>query len=324
MPARKQRSCDSALEATGRLGLGGQLAHPRLGQVAEREAQAGERRRRHGGEHVGLVLGRVGGGAQQAVGGRARVVAGGQRAGAEAVGELDHRVEPHVAVAAHARVGRDAVGVAGQERLDDPGAELGAQVEREVRQAHPVRERAGEPDGVRRAAGGLGVVLGIGPQLERDGGGVLAGQQRGNGGVDAAAHGHQHALRIVRDRRVGASGGAERAVQRVGRQVGGVELARRQAAQLGGDRVRAHARGVEHVRAVDQRDGGRAGRRHRPAAGGLEARGDHALAVDAQRDADQVAAGGAAGAAVVRAGRADAQPGGMLEVLAEGLHEHRV
>jgi hypothetical protein len=27
------------------------------------------------------------------------------------------------------------------------------------------------------------------------------------------------------------------------------------------------------------------------------------------------------GAAVVRAGRAHAQPGGMLEVLAEGLHE---
>ena len=43
-----------------------------------------------------------------------------------------------------------------------------------------------------------------------------------------------------------------------------------------------------------------------------------------EREADQVTAGGAAGGAVVRAGRADAQPGGMLEVLAEGLHEHRV
>ena len=214
--------------------------------------------------------------------------------------------------------------VAGQERVDDAGAELGAQVEREVRQPHPVRERAGEPDGVRRAAGRLGVVLGVGPQLERDGGGVLAGQQRGDGGVDAAAHGHERPLRIGGDRRIGARGGAERAVQRVGRQVGGVELARRKPAELGGDRVRAHARGVEHVRAVDQRDRGRAGRRHRPAAGGLEARRRHPLALDAHRDADQVTAGGAAGAAVVRAGRAHAQPGGMLEVLAEGLHEHRV
>ena len=212
-------------------------------------------------------------------------------------------------------------GVAGQERVDDAGAELGAQVEREVRQPHPVRERAGEPDGVGRAARGLGVVLRVGPQLERDGGGVLAGQQRGDRGVDAAAHGHERAAGIGRDRRVGAGGGAERAVQRVGGQVGGVELARRQPAELGGDRVRAHARGVEHVRAVDQRDGGRAGRRHRPAAGGLEAGGGDAVAVDAQRDPDQVTAGGAAGGAVVRAGRAHAQPGGMLEVLAEGLHE---
>ena len=45
------------------------------------------------------------------------------------------------------------------------------------------------------------------------------------------------------------------------------------------------------------------------------------VAVDAQREPDQVAAGGAAGAAVVRAGRAQAAPGGMLEVLAESLHE---
>ncbi len=110
-------------------------------------------------------------------------------------------------------------------------------------------------------------------------------------------------------------------MQRVGGEIGCVELARRQAAELGGDRVRPHARGVEQVRAVDERDGGRAGRRHRPAAGGLEARATNELAVDGEREADQVAAGGAAGAAVVRAGWADAQPGGMLEVLAEGLHE---
>ena len=121
------------------------------------------------GEHVRLVLGRVGG-ARAAARRRVtpRVVAGGEVGRAEAVGELEHRVEPHVAVAAHARVRRLARRVAGQERLDDAGAELRAQVEREVRQAHPVRDRAREPDRVRRAARRLGVVLRVGPQLERD------------------------------------------------------------------------------------------------------------------------------------------------------------
>ena len=41
----------------------------------------------------------------------ARVVAGRERVGAEALGELEHRVEPHAAVAAHARVRRQPGGV---------------------------------------------------------------------------------------------------------------------------------------------------------------------------------------------------------------------
>ena len=146
-------------------------------------------------------------------------------------------------------------------------------------------------------------------------------QQRGDSRVDAAAHRHQRAVSTRRHRRVGARRGAERAVQRVGGQVGGVELAGRQPAQLGGDLVRADACRVEHVRALDQRHDRRAGGGHGAAARGLEAGGGHALAVDPQRDADEVTAGGAAGAAVVSAGRARAAPGGMLEVLAEGLHE---
>ncbi len=102
-----------------RVGLGGdrelrlrrQLAHLRLGQLAEREAHPRERVGRQRGEHVGLVLPGVDRGAQQrrlAVRSRLdpRVVAGRQRRGAEAVGEVEHRVEPHVAVAADARVRR--------------------------------------------------------------------------------------------------------------------------------------------------------------------------------------------------------------------------
>ena len=162
----------------GQPGLGGQRAHLRLGQLPEREAQPRERRGRDGREHVGLVLGLVGGGAQQPVVRHPRVVARGQIGRAEPVGERDHRVEAHVAVAADARVRRHAVRVARQERVDHAGPERLAQVEREVRHAHPVRDRARHAHGVRGAAGGLGVVLGVRPQLERDRDGALPREQR--------------------------------------------------------------------------------------------------------------------------------------------------
>jgi hypothetical protein len=163
-------------------------------------------------------------------------------------------------------------------RRHDAGAELLAQVEREVRQAHAVRERAGDAHRVRGAARRLGVVRLVGPQLERDGDRLAAparAQQGSDGGVDAAAHGDQRARRIARQCRVGARGEAERAVERVGRELGGVQLARRQPAQLGGDRVGADAGGGEQVRALDERDGGGARGGHGTAARGLEAgRGD--------------------------------------------------
>ena len=53
-----------------------QRAHLRLGQLRQREAHPRQRRRRQRGEHVGLVLGRVGGDPQQPVVGHPRVVAG--------------------------------------------------------------------------------------------------------------------------------------------------------------------------------------------------------------------------------------------------------
>ena len=131
------------------------------------------------------------------------VVAGGQRGGAEAVGEGEHGVQPHVAVAAHAGVGRQAGGVLGQPGLHHAGAELGAQVEAEVRQAHPVRDGARDAHCVGRAARALGVVLGVAPQLDGDGGRVRAAAQRGDGRVHPAAHGHQRALGVARCGAVG-------------------------------------------------------------------------------------------------------------------------
>ena len=70
---------------------GGDLAHLGLGQIREREAEAGQQRRRERGEHVALVLGRVGRGGEQrpgAVVDDAGVVAGDEARGAEPLGEV--------------------------------------------------------------------------------------------------------------------------------------------------------------------------------------------------------------------------------------------
>src|SRR4051794_34080058 len=80
-----------------------ELPDLRLVEGAEREAQACERRGRESRQHVALVLRDVDGGAQQRRGPvalDARVVPGRERARAEPRRELEHRVEPHAAVAA--------------------------------------------------------------------------------------------------------------------------------------------------------------------------------------------------------------------------------
>ena len=225
-------------------------------------------------------------------------------------------------VAADARVRRHAGRVARQEGIDDAGAELLAQVEREVRHPHPVGDRARDAHGVGAAARGLGVVLRVGPQLERDRDGAVAGQQRRHGRVHPAAHRHERPAGVGRDGRPCPRRAAERAVQRVGGEVSGVELPRRQPAQLGGDRVRAHPRRVEHRLAVDQRRGRRAGGGERAAAGGLEADRRHAVALDPHGEADQVAARGAAGASGEAAGDLGAPRVRGAQMLLEGRGIH--
>ena len=117
---------------------GGELAHLGLRSSASgkrsRPSSAGGERR----EHVGLVLGGVGGGREQralAVVDDPRVVAGRQSRGAEPVGERDHRLDPHLAVADHARVRGPPGAVAGDELADHRPAELLLEVERQVRDA---------------------------------------------------------------------------------------------------------------------------------------------------------------------------------------------
>ena len=117
--------------------------------------------------------------------------------------------------------------------------------------------------------------------------------------------------------------GAERPRQGVGRQVGGVELARAQAAQLGGDRGAADAGGVQDARAADQLDRGAGGGDRRAAAARLEARVRDAVALDGDREPHEVAAGGAAGRAVEGARGLVAAPARVAQVVGEALVGHR-
>ncbi len=213
----------------------------------------------------------------------------------------------------------------GEERRDDAGGERLPQVECQMRQAHPVGDGAGEPHGVGRAARRLGVVGRVAPQLQRHADGLAAGaggEQRGDRGVHAAAHGHERAPGRGGQRRARRGGGAERLVQRVGGQLGRVELAGRETAELGGDVARSDPRRGEQRRALRQRDGG--GRRGdgRAAAGGLESGGRHALAVQREVDPDQVAARRAAGRTGERLRGYVTAPVRVVQVLGEALGVH--
>jgi hypothetical protein len=112
------------------------------------------------------------------VAGDARVVTGGEPGRAQRVGQLQHGVEAHLTVAAHARVRRAARCVAVQEAVDDLSPEALAQVERDVRDAHAVGEVASAAHRLGRAAALLTVGAGIRPELEGDRDDLVPGVQR--------------------------------------------------------------------------------------------------------------------------------------------------
>ena len=254
-------------------------------------------------------------------------MAGGEVGGAEPVGEREHRVEPHVAVAAHARVRRQPGGVVGEERRDDAGGERRAQVEREVRQPHPVRDRAREPDGVRRAARRLGVV-----RRRRATARASRRPPRGPSRATSSAATAESTPPLIatsvrrgsaRQRAAGGHRRAERDVQRVGGQVGGVQLAGREPAELRRDLRRADPRGVEHrARRATSATTAEPAATAAPQPDASKPGVGDAVAVDAQVDPDEVAAGGAAGRAGERRRGRVAAPAGELQMLREGLGVH--
>ncbi len=103
--------------------------------------------------------------------------------------------------------------------------------------------------------------------------------------------------------RVRADGGAERAVQGVGRELRRVALGRAQPAELACDLLRADLRRLQQRRAAHEADDGAAGRDACAAAARVEAGVRDppagAVAVERERDPDQIAARGASGGAGV-------------------------
>ena len=182
-----------------------ELAHARLRQAAEREAQQVELRARGGEQEIALVAVGIMRAIERvaAVGAAAadHIVAGREHAcaeiagGAEQVGELDRTV------ALDARHRRLARRIALGETIDHGGAEALFIVEHVVRNADALRDRARIMDVAAGAAGTLAVRgRAVVVELQRDADDVVAlglEQRSRHRGVDAARHGDDDA-RVLR------------------------------------------------------------------------------------------------------------------------------
>ena len=153
---------------------------------------------------------------------------------------------------------------------------------------------------------------------------LAVGEQRRDRAVDPAAHRHERAPGSRRHGAVGARSGADRPRERVGGQVGRVQLARAQPTELGGEGRAAQAGGVEQRRPADELDGSAGGGDRRAAAGGLEAGVRDAIALHGHAEAHEIATRRAAGHAVMAAGGLMAAPARMAQVVGEALVGHAV
>ena len=239
-----------------------------LRQVAEREAQPPHGRRAERGEHVRLVLGRVGGRAQQPVLPHLRVVPGGEGAGAEAVGEVEHRVEPDVAVAADARVRGQALarGRRGTGRRRPRGT---ASRRSSVRCGRPMPWATIR---ARRTALAEQQLASASFSASRHSSSVTqttsAPERCASSAATAESTPPDIATRtrsrpVRRGARLRRGGPAQRLVQRVGGQVGGVQLARR-SARPARRRRRGRSRGRRRAAARRRRARPRRSRRRSP------------------------------------------------------------
>ncbi len=217
--------------------------------------------------------------------------------------------------------GCPAHGVLGHEVVDHLLAERSTKVEREMRQAHAMGERARSGDGLRRAAAPGPVRRRIGPELERHAHDVVARVERelrGHGAVDPAAHRHQRAVSGTRQRRAAIPHGRpERSVERVRSELGRVPVWRGESAERGRDAVGSQPRRVEQLSAVDELDHRATRRAHGCATARGEAGIDDLRPVNPYRDANQVPAGAATRGAGVLGVRQAVEATGRQQMLLE-------
>ena len=202
-PAAALVRADEADILAVRLGRGaeaqsGRFApHLLLGEVADRKGAAGQLVLAQHGEHVRLVLQRVGPPTELEPAGCGRpagVVTGGHGVEPEGHGPVEEPIEFEVAVALDAGVGGAAFGVARYIRRHHPRLEVVGEVEDVMDQSQLIGDPAGIVDVGNRAAPRVRA-----PAPELQGGAhhvgapEVAGQYgRGDRGVDPSRHGNEH------------------------------------------------------------------------------------------------------------------------------------
>lgn len=189
-----------------------------------------------------------------------------------------------------------------------------------------MRKRTGALDGARRAAASFSVVLLVAPKLERDGNRrlvtALSAEMGRDSAVNASAHRDQHAACACWQLSVGCNRATERAGQRVGSQLGGVNLAGAQPSELSADIGRAYLRCIQHRYAINKFDGGACCSAGSAATRRRKGRFDDPRALNSDCDPYEVAAGCAPGHAAVRAWRHISLPARVAQMVLKTLVSH--
>ena len=140
--------------------------------------------------------------------------------------------------------------------------------------------------------------------------------------IDASAHRDQHAACACWKLSVGCNSASKRAGQRVGGQLGGVNLAGAEPSELLADIGRADLRCLQHRYAINKFDGGASCSAGSAATRSSKSRFDDPLALNSDCDPYEVAAGRAPGHAAVRAWRHISLPARVAQMVLKTLVSH--
>jgi hypothetical protein len=151
---------------------------------------------------------------------------------------------------------------------------------------------------------------------------MLGAEMSRDGAVDAATHRNQDAARLRLKLRARCDCASQRAGQRVGGELRGVNLPGAQPAELLADVRRADLRGLEHRRAINQFNRRARGGAGSTAAGSRKSSLNDSILLNADCDSYEITAGSAPGHAAVRAVRHIALPARMAQMVLKTLVSH--